>query len=150
MPMRILVINGPNLNMLGRRQAKHYGSETLPSIEKALTEKAKSLGCELVFFQSNHEGALIDFIQEKARGTDGILINPGALTHYSYSLHDALVDSGLPVVEVHLSDIHAREKWRKISVISEVAIKQIAGLKTKSYLLGLEALIKHIRSQKGK
>jgi 3-dehydroquinate dehydratase-2 len=134
--------------MLGRREAKHYGSETLPSIEKALAEKAKTLDCKLVFFQSNHEGALIDFIQERAGGADGILINPGALTHYGYSLHDALVDAGLPVVEVHLSDIHAREKWRKISVISDVAIKQIAGLKAKSYLLGLEALIKHIRSQK--
>jgi 3-dehydroquinate dehydratase-2 len=150
MPMIILVINGPNLNMLGRRQAKHYGSDTLSSIEKALTEKAKTLDCELVFFQSNHEGALIDFIQEKTGGADGILINPGALTHYGYSLHDALVDAALPVVEVHLSDIHAREKWRKISVISDVVIKQIAGLKTQSYLLGLEALVKHIRSQKGK
>ncbi len=146
--MRILVINGPNLNMLGRRQAKHYGSDTLPSIEKALTEKARTLDCELVFFQSNHEGALIDFIQEKASNADGILINPGALTHYGYSLHDALVDSGLPVVEVHLSDIHAREEWRRISVIADVVIKQIAGLKKQSYLLGLEALIKHIRSEK--
>lgn len=146
--MKILVINGPNLNMLGRREAKHYGTDTLPSIEQALTEKARALDCELVFFQSNHEGALIDFIQEKASGAEGILINPGALTHYGYSLHDALVDTGLPVVEVHLSDIHAREKWRQISVISDVVIKQVSGLKTQSYLLGLEALIKHIRSEK--
>lgn len=148
--MKILVINGPNLNMLGRREARHYGTDTLPSIEQALTEKAKSLDCELVFFQSNHEGALIDFIQERASGAEGILINPGALTHYGYSLHDALVDAGLPVVEVHLSDIHAREKWRQISVISDVVIKQVSGLKTQSYLLGLEALIKHIRSEKEK
>jgi 3-dehydroquinate dehydratase-2 len=145
MPMRILVINGPNLNMLGKRETKHYGTDTLPSIERALTDKRKALGCELVFFQSNHEGGIIDFIQEKATGADGILINPGALTHYGYSLHDALVDSGLPVVEVHLSDIHAREKWRQISVISDLVIKQISGLKTQSYLLGLEALVKHIR-----
>lgn len=148
--MRILVINGPNLNMLGRREAEHYGADTLESIEQALTEKGKTLGCELVFFQSNHEGGIIDFIQEKASGADGILINPGALTHYGYSLHDALVDSGLPVVEVHLSDIHAREKWRKISVISDVVIKQITGLKAQSYLLGLEALVEYIRSQKEK
>jgi len=148
--MRILVINGPNLNMLGRRDPEHYGTDTLESIERALIEKGKALGCELVFFQSNHEGSIIDFIQEKATGADGILINPGALTHYGYSLHDALVDCGLPVVEVHLSDINAREKWRRISVISDVVIKQIAGLKTQSYLLGLKTLVEHIRSQKGK
>ena len=148
--MKVLVINGPNLNMLGRREAKHYGTDTLQSIEQALTEKGKALGCELTFFQSNHEGGILDFIQEKARGADGILINPGALTHYGYSLHDALVDCGLPVVEVHLSDIHAREDWRKISVIADVAIRQITGLKTQSYLLGLEALVEHIRSRKKK
>ena len=146
--MRILVINGPNLNMLGRREPEHYGVDTLESIEQALTEKGKALGCELAFFQSNHEGAIIDFIQEKATGADGILINPGALTHYGYSLHDALVDAGLPVVEVHLSDIHAREGWRQKSVIADVAIKQVSGLKTQSYLLGLEALVNHIRSEK--
>ena len=148
--MRILVINGPNLNMLGRREREHYGADTLESIEQAIIEKGKALGCELVFFQSNHEGGIIDFIQEEATGADGILINPGALTHYGYSLHDALVDSGLPTVEVHLSDIHAREKWRKISVISDVVIKQITGLKTQSYVVGLEALVEHIRSQKEK
>ena len=148
--MRILVINGPNLNMLGRREPEHYGADTLESIEQALTEKGKALGCEPVFFQSNHEGGIIDFIQEKASGADGILINPGALTHYGYSLHDALVDSGLPVVEVHLSDIHAREKWRRISVISDVVSKQISGLKAQSYLLGLKALVEHIRSGEGK
>lgn len=144
--MKILVINGPNLNMLGRRDAEHYGSDTLPAIGLALTEKSQSLGCELTFFQSNHEGAIIDFIQANTEGADGILINPAALTHYGYSLHDALLDAGLPVVEVHLSDIQAREKWRKISVISDVAIKQISGLKKQSYILGLEALMEHIRS----
>lgn len=148
--MRILVINGPNLNMLGKREAKHYGTDTLPSIEQKLAQKGKALGCELIFFQSNHEGSIIDFIQEKTNGADGILINPGALTHYGYSLHDALVDCGLPVVEVHLSDIHAREEWRQISVISDVVIKQISGLKTQSYLLGLEALVEHIRGGEGK
>jgi 3-dehydroquinate dehydratase-2 len=150
MPMRILVINGPNLNMLGKRNKEHYGTDSLAAIEQKLTEKGRALGCELVFFQSNHEGAIIDFIQQKTSGADGILINPGALTHYGYSLHDALADSGLPVVEVHLSDIQAREEWRKISVISDVVIKQISGLKTKSYLVGLEALAEHIRSRKKK
>ncbi len=148
--MRILVINGPNLNMLGKRNKEHYGTDSLAAIEQKLTEKGRALGCELVFFQSNHEGAIIDFIQQKTSGADGILINPGALTHYGYSLHDALADSGLPVVEVHLSDIQAREEWRKISVISDVVIKQISGLKTKSYLVGLEALAEHIRSRKKK
>jgi 3-dehydroquinate dehydratase-2 len=148
--MRILVVNGPNLNMLGRRDIEHYGTDTLESIEQALIEKGETLGCELAFFQSNHEGGIIDFLQGEASGADGILINPGALTHYGYSLHDALLDCGLPVVEVHMSDIHAREEWRQISVISDVVIKQISGLKSKSYLLGLEALVKHIRGKEGK
>jgi len=145
--MRILVINGPNLNMMGKRDPKHYGEETLESIEKALSQKAQELGCELSFFQSNHEGYIIDFIQKETPLSDGILINPGALTHYGYSLHDALVDSRLPVVEVHLSDIHAREAWRRKSVIADITIKQIAGFKAESYTLGLIALINHIRSQ---
>ncbi len=148
--MKILVINGPNLNMLGRRDAEHYGTDTLPAIGRALNEKGKSLGCELTFFQSNHEGAIIDFIQAQADEADGILINPAALTHYGYSLHDALVDAGLPVVEVHLSDIQNREKWRQISVIADIAVKQISGLKKQSYILGLEALVEHIRSGKKK
>jgi 3-dehydroquinate dehydratase-2 len=148
--MRILVINGPNLNMLGKRDKEHYGNDSLAAIEQKLAEKGKALGCELSFFQSNHEGAIIDFIQAKTKGAEGILINPGALTHYGYSLHDALIDSGLPVVEVHLSDINAREEWRRVSVISDIVIKQISGLKTKSYLLGLEALAEYIRSQKKK
>jgi 3-dehydroquinate dehydratase-2 len=136
--------------MLGKRETKHYGTDTLESIEQKLAEKGKALGCELSFFQSNHEGGIIDFIQEKTGGADGILINPGALTHYGYSLHDALADCGLPVVEVHLSDINAREERRKISVISDIVIKQISGLKTQSYLSGLEALAEHIGSRKKK
>lgn len=146
--MKILVINGPNLNMLGKRDKEHYGTNSLESIEKKLAEKGKTLGCELIFFQSNHEGAIIDFIQEQAEAADGILINPGALTHYGYSLHDALLDGGLPVVEVHLSDISAREEWRRISVIADTAVKQVSGLKTESYFLGLEALAEYIRSRK--
>jgi len=148
--MKILVINGPNLNMLGRRDPEHYGSNTLPAIGQALIEKGKALGCELSFYQSNHEGAIIDFIQGSAEGADGILINPAALTHYGYSLHDALLDAGLPVVEVHLSDIHNREEWRKMSVIADIVIKQISGLKKQSYVLGLEALVEHIKGGKKK
>ncbi len=145
--MRVLVINGPNLNMLGRRDPEQYGSETLPSIEGRLSEAARGLDAELVFFQSNHEGAIIDFIQKEAPSAKGILINAGALTHYGYSLRDALADSGLPVVEVHLSNTHAREDWRRHSVIADVCIGRIAGLKTESYRLGLMALIDHIRSR---
>jgi 3-dehydroquinate dehydratase-2 len=148
--MRILVINGPNLNMLGKRDKEHYGSDTLAAIERKLAEKVRTLGCQLSFFQSNHEGAIIDFIQEKAGTADGILINPGALTHYGYSLHDALIDAGLPVVEVHMSDISNREEWRRISVVSDIAIRQVSGLKTESYLVGLEALAEHIRRQQKK
>ncbi|OGO02343.1 MAG: 3-dehydroquinate dehydratase [Chloroflexi bacterium RBG_13_52_14] len=148
--MKILVINGPNLNMLGGRDTKHYGGETLESIERALIEKGKTLGCELVFFQSNHEGGIIDFIQKETARADGILINPGALTHYGYSLHDALLDSGLPVVEVHLSNIYVRESWRQKSIIADTTIGQVTGFKGQSYYLGLEALINHIRGQEDK
>jgi 3-dehydroquinate dehydratase-2 len=150
MPVKILVINGPNLNMLGRREAKHYGTDTLETIERQLVEKQRELGCELAFFQSNHEGAIIDYLQEAAGDAVGILINPGALSHYGYSLHDALVDAALPVVEVHLSDIHAREAWRQTSVLTDIIIRQIAGLKAQSYSLGLEVLVKHIRDQETK
>ncbi len=145
--MKILVINGPNLNMLGKRDPEHYGTQTLESIEKELTQRAQELGCELAFFQSNHEGGIIDFIQKETPGSSGILINPGALTHYGYSLHDALADCGLPVVEVHLSNISAREDWRRQSVIADVAIEQVTGFKGESYSLGLAALVNHLRSQ---
>jgi 3-dehydroquinate dehydratase II len=144
--MRFLVINGPNLNMLGKRDAKHYGTDTLASLEKLLRAQAGELGVELDFFQSNHEGAIIDYIQQESNKAQGILINPGALTHYGYSLHDALVDAGLPVVEVHLSDIQLREEWRRHSVLADIIIKQIAGLKAESYRQGLVALVNYIRS----
>jgi len=144
--MRILVINGPNLNMLGKRAPEHYGGQTLKSIEKTLSQKAQELDCEVTFFQSNHEGEIIDCIQKETPASAGILINPGALTHYGYSLHDALTDSGLPVVEVHLSNIYAREDWRRQSVIADVTIGQVTGFKAESYSLGLVALINHIRS----
>ena len=144
--MRILVINGPNLNMLGKRAPEHYGGQTLESIERTLSQRAQELGCELTFFQSNHEGEIIDFIQKEASASAGILINPGALTHYGYSLHDALADCGLPVVEVHLSNIYTREHWRRHSAISDVTIGQVTGFKAESYILGLVALTNYIRS----
>jgi len=145
--MRILVINGPNLNMLGKREPEYYGGQTIKSIEKTLFQKAKELDCELTFFQSNHEGEIIDFIQKETPASAGILINPAALTHYGYSLHDALADCGLPVVEVHLSNIYAREDWRRHSVISDATIGQVIGFKVESYILGLVALTNYIRSQ---
>ena len=145
--MRILIINGPNLNMLGKRAPQHYGGQTLESIERTLAREAQELGYELTFFQSNHEGEIIDFIQEETSASAGILINPGALTHYGYSLRDALADSGLPVVEVHLSNIYSREDWRRHSVISSVTIGQVTGFKAESYALGLTALTDYIRSQ---
>ena len=103
--MRILVVNGPNLNMLGKRDQSHYGSKTLDEINTAIAERASELDVEIFYFQSNHEGALIDYIQEQTAGSDGIIINPGALTHYGLSLMDALIDAKLPVVEVHLSGV---------------------------------------------
>jgi len=143
--MKILIINGPNLNMLGKRDASHYGHLTLPGINKLLRKKAMELAGErtiaLHFFQSNSEGALIDFIQKEGERADGILINPGALTHYSYALRDTLADSGLPVVEVHLSNIMKRELWRRKSVIADIAVDRVMGLKEKSYVVGLERLV---------
>jgi 3-dehydroquinate dehydratase-2 len=147
MPMRILVINGPNLNLLGKRETRHYGDTTLGIIEQELTDRAKKLGCEIVFFQSNHEGGIIDIIQKESPRVQGILINPGALTHYGYALYDALVDSGLPVVEVHMTNIFAREDWRRSSIIAAVTIGQVVGFKEQSYFLGLEALVGHIRGR---
>lgn len=143
--MRILILNGPNLNNLGKRDNKQYGTVTLSDINSMLKKIADTNNCELVFFQSNHEGALIDFLQENGNNTDGILINPGALTHYGYALRDALADTKLPVVEVHLSNILQREEFRKIDVLDGIAIDRIMGKKEESYREGLEKLIVHIK-----
>ena len=145
---RFLVINGPNLNALGRRDSAVYGSTTLPEIQAEMSTKAAELGVHLEFFQSNSEGAIIDYIQEKWDQAQGIIINPGGLTHSSYSLREALVDSRMPVMEVHISDIHAREEWRRHSVIAEVARKQIAGLGWKGYLAALEDLAVLIKKER--
>ncbi len=145
--MRVLVINGPNLNLLGVRDAHHYGTVTLETITKTLTAEAKKQNVKLSFFQSNHEGAIVDYIQENRESADGILINAGALTHYGLSLRDALTDSKLPVAEVHLSNVYAREAFRKNDVISDIVIGGIFGFKQDSYVYGLGALISHIKSQ---
>ena len=138
---QIQVVHGPNLNLLGTREPEIYGETTLAEIDADLADLAGKRGCGLASFQSNHEGALIDRIQEAVEGMDGILINPGGLTHSSVALRDALAATGLPVVEVHLSNIFAREEFRKHSFVSEVAVGVVSGFGPMSYRLGLEALI---------
>lgn len=140
--MRILLINGPNLNFLGKRDKTLYGDKTLKEIENLVIKRAAEIGAELTSFQSNSEGSLVDFIQSKAHKASGIIINPGALTHYGLSLRDALSDSGLPVIEVHLSNIYSREHWRHHSVIAPIARGQISGLGWQGYVMALEALVK--------
>ena len=135
--MKILVVNGPNLNALGRRDPSHYGAESLEQIEGDLVERATELGVEVELFQSNEEGEIVSFLQ-RAEGASGLIINAGALTHYGLSLRDALVDSRLPIAEVHISNIHAREEFRRHSVIAPIAVGQIAGLGTQGYALALE------------
>ncbi len=138
--MRILVLNGPNLNLLGERDPSIYGERTLDDINADIAARAQELNVQPVFFQSNHEGDLIDTIHAERKLSGGIIINPGALTHYSYALRDALEAVGLPVVEVHLTDISAREEFRRVSVISPIAWKTIMGKGSRGYLEALDAL----------
>ena len=143
--MRILVLHGPNLNRLGQREPELYGRATLAEIPAALSALAQELGASLENFQSNHEGALIDRIHAAVGEVDGIVINPGGLTHTSVSLRDALVGSGLPFVEVHLSNVHAREEFRRRSLISDVAVGQVAGLGPIGYELALRGLLARLK-----
>ncbi len=140
-PIRVLVVHGPNLNLLGTREPDVYGTVSLDDINAELAATAKEEGAEIEFFQSNHEGVLIDRIQEAPSWADGILINPGGLTHSSVSLRDALSATGLPIVEVHLSNIFAREEFRRHSYVSSIAVGVISGFGPDSYRLGLDALL---------
>ncbi len=137
----ILVVHGPNLNLLGIREPDVYGKMTLNELNTEIKQYAKKKAITVRFFQSNHEGALIDCIHENRIWAHGIVLNPGALTHYSYALRDAIAAVGIPTVEVHLSDIHKREDFRKLSVIQPVCIKQISGLGKESYFQGIDALV---------
>jgi 3-dehydroquinate dehydratase-2 len=134
----VLVVNGPNLNMLGTRQPGIYGTTSLAELEAMCVEWGRSLDLEVTTVQSNHEGALIDVIQQT--GADGIVLNAGALTHYSYALYDALVAVGIPTVEVHISNIHAREEWRRHSVIQPACLTQISGEGLEGYRRALQIL----------
>ena len=136
--MKILIINGPNLNMLGKRDGSVYGTKNYADLVDMIEKEAERLLIDVLFFQSNHEGELIDFIQNNSNDSDGIIINPGALTHYSIALRDALSDSKLKIVEVHISNIHAREQFRHISVIAPISEGQIAGLGFNGFLYALE------------
>ncbi|GAB4298866.1 MAG: type II 3-dehydroquinate dehydratase [Desulfuromonadia bacterium] len=138
--MTILVIHGPNLNLLGTREPEIYGAATLADIDAMIADLARELGVSVQFFQSNGEGEIVDAIQKGRGRVDGILINPAAYTHTSVAIRDAIAAVGIPTVEVHLSNVHSRESFRRKSLIAPVAVGQIAGFGPQSYLLGLRAL----------
>lgn len=147
---RVLIVHGPNLNLLGEREPEVYGTLTLAQLEARLRRFARERGVRLRTFQSNHEGELIDFLQAQRRWAQGIVINPGALTHTSYALRDCLSAIGLPAVEVHLSNLLRREPFRRRSVIRPVCLAQVHGLGWRSYLVGLERLLDHLETPAGR
>lgn len=142
--MRVLLMNGPNLNLLGQREPEVYGTTTLASIEEMVRTYAAERGVEVECLQSNHEGVLIDTIHASQGVFDGIVYNPGAHTHYSYALHDAISSVTTPVVEVHISDISKREEFRRHSVLADACIGQVKGLGTQGYLRALDLLLEHL------
>ena len=144
--MKILVINGPNLNFLGIREKSVYGDQDYDALLQMIAKKAEEEHCTIEVFQSNHEGAIIDRLQDSYfDGTQGLVINPGAFTHYSYAIYDALKAVSIPAVEVHLSDIHDREDFRKVSVTAPACVKQICGKGKEGYIEGLLYLLEYLK-----
>jgi 3-dehydroquinate dehydratase II len=140
---KLLLINGPNLNLLGSRQPEIYGTTTLNEIVSRLSQVAKAAGYDLVAFQSNHEGAIIDFLHQEAPSSIGLIINPGALGHYGYALRDAIEAVSIRAVEVHISNVHAREEFRRQLVLAPVCVKQIIGLGVEGYNVALQWFMDH-------
>ena len=147
---KVLVLHGPNLNLLGTREPEVYGCTTLSDINRMMAERAQAAGVAIDFFQSNHEGALVDAIQEARGRYDFIIFNAAAYTHYSIALRDAIAAVQIPVIEVHISNIHKREKFRHTSVLAPVVLGQICGLGTDSYMAALEAVIRKLAAKEEK
>ena len=145
--MKILVMHGPNLNILGKRNKVIYGERSLDDINEIIQQHAAEVDAEVAIIQSNSEGDLVDFLQRESAGADGVIINAGALTHYGLSLRDALLDTNLPVVEVHLSNIYAREEFRQRSVIAPIARGQVTGLSWRGYIAALRTLVAELRGK---